>query len=83
MCVVLSPPSKPSSSQTLVDAEAILATLTIGSLQIDSSSDSSPSVSGENSTPDKKLGRMEKEKRINSSLKYFNYGEQEGGPDVL
>ncbi|XP_025250315.1 potassium channel subfamily U member 1 [Theropithecus gelada] len=47
MCVVLSPPSKPSSSQTLVDAEAILATLTIGSLQIDSSSDSSPSVSEE------------------------------------
>nr|XP_037839777.1 potassium channel subfamily U member 1 [Chlorocebus sabaeus] len=47
MCVVLSPPSKPSSSQTLVDTEAILATLTIGSLQIDSSSDSSPSVSEE------------------------------------
>uniref|UniRef100_A0A2K6NH86 Potassium channel subfamily U member 1 n=1 Tax=Rhinopithecus roxellana TaxID=61622 RepID=A0A2K6NH86_RHIRO len=47
MCVVLSPASKPSSSQTLVDTEAILATLTIGSLQIDSFSDSSPSVSEE------------------------------------
>uniref|UniRef100_G1RNE6 Potassium channel subfamily U member 1 n=1 Tax=Nomascus leucogenys TaxID=61853 RepID=G1RNE6_NOMLE len=58
MCVVLSPPPKPSSSQTLVDTEAIMATLTIGSLQIDSSSDPSPAVSEE--TPGYTNGHNEK-----------------------
>nr|4HPF_A Chain A, Potassium channel subfamily U member 1 [Homo sapiens]4HPF_B Chain B, Potassium channel subfamily U member 1 [Homo sapiens] len=38
MCAVLSPPPQPSSNQTLVDTEAIMATLTIGSLQIDEKS---------------------------------------------
>ncbi|XP_054215833.1 potassium channel subfamily U member 1 isoform X2 [Homo sapiens] len=48
----------PSSNQTLVDTEAIMATLTIGSLQIDSSSDPSPSVSEE--TPGYTNGHNEK-----------------------
>ncbi|XP_006171562.1 potassium channel subfamily U member 1 isoform X2 [Tupaia chinensis] len=43
MCAVLSPPSKPSSSPTLVDTEAILATLNIRSLWI-SPSAQRPSV---------------------------------------
>ncbi|XP_054215832.1 potassium channel subfamily U member 1 isoform X1 [Homo sapiens] len=58
MCAVLSPPPQPSSNQTLVDTEAIMATLTIGSLQIDSSSDPSPSVSEE--TPGYTNGHNEK-----------------------
>nr|XP_040124829.1 potassium channel subfamily U member 1 isoform X2 [Ictidomys tridecemlineatus] len=34
MCAILAPSSKPSSSQTLVDTETIMATLNIGSLRI-------------------------------------------------
>ncbi|XP_015448294.1 potassium channel subfamily U member 1 [Pteropus alecto] len=34
MCAVLSPPSKTSSSQTLVDTETIMTTLNLGSLRI-------------------------------------------------
>ncbi|XP_008586550.1 PREDICTED: potassium channel subfamily U member 1-like [Galeopterus variegatus] len=34
MCAILSPQSQPSSSQTLVDTETIMATLNIGSLRI-------------------------------------------------
>ncbi|MBZ3868975.1 Potassium channel subfamily U member 1 [Sciurus carolinensis] len=34
MCAILAPPPKPSSSQTLVDTETIMATLNIGSLRI-------------------------------------------------
>ncbi|XP_069935303.1 potassium channel subfamily U member 1 isoform X1 [Oryctolagus cuniculus] len=36
MCAILSPPSKPSHSQTLVDTETIMATLNIRSLRIGS-----------------------------------------------
>ncbi|KAM9194458.1 LOW QUALITY PROTEIN: potassium channel subfamily U member 1 [Dugong dugon] len=46
MCAVLSPPYKPSSSQTLVDTEAIMTTLNIGSLRI-SCSAQTPSNSTE------------------------------------
>ncbi|XP_064224755.1 potassium channel subfamily U member 1 [Aotus nancymaae] len=49
MCVVLSPPSKSSSSQMLVDTETIMATLIIRSLQTDSSSD--PSLAMPENTP--------------------------------
>uniref|UniRef100_G3TM81 Potassium channel subfamily U member 1 n=1 Tax=Loxodonta africana TaxID=9785 RepID=G3TM81_LOXAF len=45
MCAVLSPPYKPSSSQTLVDTEAIMTTLNVGSLRI-SCSAQTPSVTG-------------------------------------
>uniref|UniRef100_A0A2K5S839 Potassium channel subfamily U member 1 n=1 Tax=Cebus imitator TaxID=2715852 RepID=A0A2K5S839_CEBIM len=46
MCVVLSPPSKSSSSQTPVDSETIMATLIIRSLRADSSSDPSLNTPG-------------------------------------
>ncbi|XP_037597497.1 potassium channel subfamily U member 1 [Cebus imitator] len=49
MCVVLSPPSKSSSSQTPVDSETIMATLIIRSLRADSSSD--PSLAMPENTP--------------------------------
>uniref|UniRef100_H0XKA6 Potassium calcium-activated channel subfamily U member 1 n=1 Tax=Otolemur garnettii TaxID=30611 RepID=H0XKA6_OTOGA len=38
MCAVLCPPSKPSSSHTLVDTETIMATLNIGSVRVNTSS---------------------------------------------
>ncbi|XP_035126152.1 potassium channel subfamily U member 1 isoform X2 [Callithrix jacchus] len=59
MCVVLSPPSKSSSSQTLVDTEAIMATLIIRSLRTDSSSD--PSFAMPENTPSYTSGPNEKE----------------------
>uniref|UniRef100_A0A8D2D504 Potassium channel subfamily U member 1 n=1 Tax=Sciurus vulgaris TaxID=55149 RepID=A0A8D2D504_SCIVU len=60
MCAILAPPPKPSSSQTLVDTETIMATLNIGSLRIITSTEN-PST-GERSTTHDFSGSYRKSK---------------------
>ncbi|XP_073075016.1 potassium channel subfamily U member 1 [Manis javanica] len=55
MCAVLSSPSTSSSSQTLVDTEAIMATLNVGSLRIGCSAQTEP----DKTTPLTERGRGE------------------------